>query len=219
MGAAGGARAALLRRVRRAGRGAGARRASERGRGRGDARRARRDRVLGRHRHRPRALRRRAAPGDRSGAGASRCRRARLLEAALERDLPTLAICRGFQLLNVFAAATSSSISRRRSVTRVIARRSVCSRSTRSTSGRAPGSRPSSGAARGGALESSSGRRPGRCGTRRERVRGGRIARGVRGSVEAVRTRACSGIPRWRRTTSGSSRRSSIEARLYRSRR
>ena len=50
---------------------------------RGDAGRARRDRLLGRHRYRPRPLRRRPPPGDRPGAGpprrgrAARCSRRR----------------------------------------------------------------------------------------------------------------------------------------------
>ena len=134
VGAARGARASLLRRVRRAGRRPGARRASERGRGRGDARRARRDRVLGRHRHRPGALRRRAAPVDRPGAGPPRCRRAASSRGCARarpadaRDLPRLPAAERAARWRPDPAPPGGGGSRR-----VTARRSASSRSTRST--------------------------------------------------------------------------------------
>ncbi len=96
MGAPGRARAALLRRVGRAGRRPRARHPAEHRRGRRDAGRPRRRRLLGRHRHRSVELRRRASRLDRSGPGAPRRRRARAPLArararrADARDLPRL---------------------------------------------------------------------------------------------------------------------------------
>ena len=136
MGAARRARASLLRRLRRAGGRPGARRAAERGGDRGDARRARRDRLLGRHRHRPVALRRRPASVDRPGAGPPRCGRAAAARGCARarpadaRDLPRLPAPE-----RPARRRPRSSTSPRRSVTRATARRSACSRSIRSSAG------------------------------------------------------------------------------------
>ena len=62
-----------------------------------------------------------------------------------------------------------------------------------------------------GAVEPPPGRRPGGRGAGRERLRRGRLARGARGSLQALCAWACSGTPRWRQTTSACSRRSSTK--------
>ena len=114
----------------------------------------------------------------------------RLLEAALERDLPTLAICRGFQLLNVLRGGDlvqhlpeEVGHEGHRETLGVFSEHPV-----EVQGGDAARGDPRA-AARLRPLEPPPGRRPGRRGARRERVRRGRVARGDRGSVEAVRPR------------------------------
>ena len=168
----------------------------------------------------PAALRRRPASGDRSGAGPPRRRRAAAARGGARarpadaRDLPRLPAAE-----RPARRRPRSSTCRRRSGTRATARRSVSSRSTRST------------CEEGTRLETI-------LGPRHEAVRSshhqgvGRVGAGlvesayaedgsleaIEDPVQAVRARACSGTPRWRRTTSGCSRRSSAEARAYRDR-
>ena len=134
----------------------------------------------------------------------------RLLEAALERDIPTLAICRGFQLLNVLRGGDliqhlpeEVGHEGHRETLGVFSQHPVeVKEGTRLEAILGP---------RHGSVRSSHHQGVGRVGerARRERLRRGRLARGDRGSVEAVRRSACSGIPRWKRTTSACSRRSS----------
>ena len=114
----------------------------------------------------------------------------RLLEAALERDLPTLAICRGFQLLNVLRGGDliqhlpeEVGHEGHRETLGVFSEHPVDVRG-----GDAARDDPRA-EARGRPLEPPPGCRPGRRGSRRERVRRGRVARGVRGSVQALRAR------------------------------
>ena len=114
----------------------------------------------------------------------------RLLEAALERDLPTLAICRGFQLLNVLRGGDliqhlpeEVGHEGHRETLGVFSEHPVDVREgTRLETILGP---------RHEAVRSSHHQGVGRVGdgSRRERVRRGRLARGVRGSVQAVRAR------------------------------
>ena len=92
---------AYVRAVEQAG-GRALARPAERRRDRGDARRARRDHLLGRRRPRPgdrtapkRIPRPRRSLAERDSAELA------LLQAALGRDMPVLAVCRGSQVLNV----------------------------------------------------------------------------------------------------------------------
>ena len=113
-----------------------------------------------------------------------------LLERALERDVPTLAICRGFQLLNVAP--------RRRPVQHLP--ETVGHEGHREVLGhvlRAPGRGEGGDEARGDprpaprqrAVEPPPGRRPRGGGARRDRVGRGRLARGRSRTREALRGR------------------------------
>ena len=134
----------------------------------------------------------------------------RLLEAALERDLPTLAICRGFQLLNVLRGGDLV-----QHLPEEVGHEGH--RETLGVFSRAPRRREGGHAARGdprpaprlGALEPPPGRRPGGEGLVESAYAEDGSLEAIEDPVEAVRRSACSGTPRWRRTTSACSRRSS----------
>ena len=132
-----------------------------------------------------------------------------LLARALERDLPTLAICRGFQLLNVLRGGDlvqhlpeTVGHEGHRETLGVFSEHPVDVKDgTRLAA--ILGERHD-----GRAVEPPSGRRPRGGGARRDRVGRGRLARGARGPVRSASPSASSGTRRWRRT-SASSRRSS----------
>ena len=140
-----------------------------------------------------------------------------LLEAALARDLPTLAICRGFQLLNILRGGDlvqhlpeTVGHSGHREVLGAFSEHAVDVKD-----GHAPRVDPRPAPPR-REVEPPPGHRPGRRRPRRDCLGRGRIARRARGSRRSSSRSRCSGTRRWRTTTSGCSRSSSAEAARYR---
>ena len=112
-----------------------------------------------------------------------------LLRAALERDMPTLAICRGFQLLNVARGGDLVQHLPRRSGTTTTSRSRASSPSIPSRSRRARGSRSDRRRPPRGDVAPPPGARAGRGGLVETAWAAGRHARGGRGSFAALRRR------------------------------
>ena len=135
----------------------------------------------------------------------------RLLEAALERDLPTLAICRGFQLLNILRGGDliqhlpeHVGHEGHRETPGVFSQHPVeVKEGTRLEAILGP---------RHGAVSSATTRASAASGRASSRARSPKTARSRRSKIHRRRSRsACSGTRRWRPTTSACSRRSSVK--------